>query len=286
MTTTKSRSSTNTATAMTTEPADGVCVVPDWPLPPGVRALQTTRRGGVSGGPWAGFNLGDHVGDDPAAVAANRAALARRLPAMPVWLSQVHGAAVADLDALAGAAAPVSGSRAGMVTSTAIAAPTADAALTRSVGTVCAVMTADCLPLLFSARDGSVVAAAHAGWRGLCAGVIEATVAAMALPAAELTVWLGPAIGPQAFEVGDEVREAFVTRDAAAASAFVHGQGGRWLADLYGLARQRLAALGVNAVFGGGECTFADAGRYFSYRRDGISGRMATLIWREDGRCS
>lgn len=254
---------------MTTEPADGVCVVPDWPLPPGVRALQTTRRGGVSGGPWAGFNLGDHVGDDPAAVAANRAALARCLPAMPVWLSQVHGTAVAAIDEMTDCADGLS-------------PPVADAAMARRAGRVCAVMTADCLPLLFSARDGSVVAAAHAGWRGLCAGVIEATVAAMDMPAERLTVWLGPAIGPRAFEVGGEVREAFVARDAAAASAFVHGEEGRWLADLYGLARQRLAALGVGAVFGGGECTFADAGRYFSYRRDGVSGRMATLIWRED----
>ncbi len=258
---------------MTIEPADGVCVVPDWPLPPGVRALQTTRRGGVSGGPWAGFNLGDHVGDDPAAVAANRAALARRLPAIPVWLAQVHGTAVAAIDEMADRAA-------GMPP------PVADAAVACRAGRVCAVMTADCLPLLFCARDGSVVAAAHAGWRGLCAGVIEATVAAMAVPTAELTVWLGPAIGPQAFEVGGEVREAFVARDAAAASAFVRGEDGRWLADLYGLARQRLAVLGIVDVCGGGECTFADAGRYFSYRRDGVSGRMATLIWREAARRS
>ncbi len=271
---------------MTTEPADGVCVVPDWPLPPGVRALQTTRRGGVSGGPWAGFNLGEHVGDDPMAVAANRAALARRLPAAPVWLSQVHGTAVADLDALAGVAAPAPGGSAGMVTSRVASAaetpaPTADAALTRSVGTVCAVMTADCLPLLLATRDGAVVAAAHAGWRGLCAGVIEATLAAMRVPAAEVTVWLGPAIGLQAFEVGGEVRDAFLARDAAAAAAFTPGTGGRWFADLYALARLRLRTAGVYAVHGGGECTFSDAGRYFSYRRDGVCGRMASLIWRE-----
>jgi YfiH family protein len=252
---------------MTIEPADGVCVVPDWPLPPGVRALQTTRVGGASSGPWAGFNLGDHVGDDPAAVAANRAALARRLPAMPVWLAQVHGTAVAAIDSIADGASP----------------PAADAAVARRAGRVCAVMTADCLPLLFCARDGSAVAAAHAGWRGLCAGVIEATVAAMDVPAERLTVWLGPAIGPQAFEVGGEVREAFVARDATAVSAFARGEGGRWLADLYGLARQRLAALGIVDVFGGGECTFSDAARYFSYRRDGVSGRMATLIWRAAG---
>lgn len=267
---------------MTIEPADGVCVVPDWPLPPGVRALQTTRRGGVSGGPWAGFNLGDHVGDDPAAVAANRAALARCLPAMPVWLSQVHGTAVADLDALAGGAAPAPGILAGMATvATNRAAPTADAALTRRTGTVCAVMTADCLPVLLCAHDGSVVAAAHAGWRGLCAGVIETTLVAMRVPAADVTVWLGPAIGPQAFEVGGEVREAFLAHDAAAAVAFVPGTGGRWFADLYALARLRLRTAGINAVHGGGECTFSDAGCYFSYRRDGVCGRMASLIWRE-----
>ncbi|MBW7900145.1 MAG: peptidoglycan editing factor PgeF [Rhodocyclaceae bacterium] len=250
---------------MTTEPADGVCFVPDWPLPPGVRALQTTRAGGSSAGPWAGFNLGGHVGDDPAAVAANRAALARRLPAAPVWLAQVHGTAVADIDGVAAGAPP----------------PVADAAVARRAGRVCAVMTADCLPLLLCDRDGGVVAAAHAGWRGLCAGVIEATVAAMGVPAARLTVWLGPAIGPRAFEVGGEVRDAFLAHDAAAASAFVAGADGRWLADLHALARQRLAAMGVRDVHGGGECTFGDAGRYFSYRRDGVCGRMATLIWRE-----
>ncbi|MFC5301322.1 peptidoglycan editing factor PgeF [Azospira restricta] len=239
--------------------------VPDWPLPPGVRALQTTRVGGVSGAPWAGFNLGDHVGDEPAAVAANRARLAAMLPAMPVWLAQVHGVDVARLDALpAGAPAPV-----------------ADAAVARAAGRVCAVMTADCLPLLLCDRDGTVVAAAHAGWRGLCAGVIEATVAAMAVRPAALSAWLGPAIGPAAFEVGDEVRAAFVARDAAAADGFVRGDGGRWFADLYRLARQRLAALGVPAVHGGGECTWRQADRYFSYRRDGVTGRMATLIWRE-----
>lgn len=252
---------------MTTEPADGVCFAPDWPLPPGVRALQTTRVGGRSVGPWAGFNLGEHVGDDPAAVAANRAALARRLPAALVWLSQVHGTAVADIDDLAAGAPP----------------PVADAAVARRPGRVCVVMTADCLPLLLCDADGGVVAAAHAGWRGLCAGVVEATVAAMGVPPARLTVWLGPAIGPRAFEVGGEVRDAFLAHDAAAASAFVAGADGRWLADLYALARQRLAAAGVRDVHGGGECTFGDAGRYFSHRRDGVSGRMATLIWREPG---
>ncbi|HEX5804526.1 MAG TPA: peptidoglycan editing factor PgeF [Azospira sp.] len=238
--------------------------VPDWPLPPGVRALQTTRLGGCSQGPWAGLNLGEHVGDAPQAVAANRRQLASRLPNPPTWLNQVHGTAVAAIDDLVPGVPPA-----------------ADAAVARMPGKVCAVMTADCLPLLLCDRTGSVVAAAHAGWRGLCAGVIEATVAAMAVPPAELSVWLGPAIGPAAFEVGDEVRAAFVTDDAAAAAAFVRGQGDRWLADLYALARLRLRRLGVGTVAGGDECTYRQAERYFSYRRDGVTGRMATLIWRD-----
>lgn len=237
--------------------------IPDWPAPRGVRALQTTRLGGVSAGPWHSLNLGTHVGDDPAAVAANRARLRRALPAEPLWLEQVHGVVVADAD---GDLAP--------------GVPTADAVVARGAGRVCAVMTADCLPLLFCDRAGSVVAAAHAGWRGLCAGVVEATLAAMRVPPAEVLVWLGPAIGPSAFEVGAEVRAAFVAADAAAAAAFAPQPGGKWLADLWLLARQRLAACGVEAVFGGGQCTVASRGRYFSYRRDGITGRMATLIWR------
>ncbi|MBI2305704.1 MAG: peptidoglycan editing factor PgeF [Rhodocyclales bacterium] len=252
-----------------TEPAvgspagDGAWFVPDWPLPPGVRALQTTRCGGVSGAPWASFNLGDHVGDAPAAVAANRARLGAALPAPLTWLAQVHGVAVAMLDEQPAAV------------------PVADAAVARGAGKVCAVMTADCLPLLLCDRRGSVVAAAHAGWRGLVAGVIEATVAAMRVPAAELSAWLGPAIGPAAFEVGGEVRDAFVAHDAGAAVAFTRGRGDRWFADLPLLARRRLATLGVGAVCGGDECTYRQADRYFSYRRDGVTGRMATLVWRD-----
>lgn len=235
-------------------------ILPEWPAPGRVRALQTTRRGGCSRGPYASFNLGEHVGDDPAAVAANRAALGRLLPAPPVWLKQVHGIAVADADrAQAGAEA--------------------DAAVARQAGKVCAVMTADCLPVLLCDAGGGAVAAAHAGWRGLCAGVIEATVAAMRVPGKEIHAWLGPAIGPLAFEVGDEVRAAFVARDSAAAAAFAPQAEGKWLADLGLIARQRLAAAGIDSVWGGGQCTVCETERFFSYRRDGSTGRMATLIW-------
>lgn len=236
------------------------CFVPDWPAPARVRTLQTLRTGGVSAAPWASLNLGDHVGDAPAAVDANRALLGAQLPAAPVWLQQVHGIQTVD---------PAQG----------LKTPVADAACTRTSGAVCVVMTADCLPVLLCDRAGSVVAAAHAGWRGLLDGVLEASVRAMATPGDQLMAWLGPAIGPAAFEVGAEVREAFVARDAAAAAAFKPGLGDRWLADLYTLARQRLAALGVTAVHGGGLCTFSDPARFFSYRRDGVTGRQASLIW-------
>lgn len=249
----------NTATTMTTE-RGATFLTPEWPLPESVRALQTTRLGGASCGRWRGFNLGDHVGDAPASVAANRAALARHLPAAPAWLQQEHGIGVAALDQ--------GGST------------RADAALTRQPGRVCAVLSADCLPLLLAAEDASAVAAAHAGWRGLAAGVIETTLAAFGLPPARISVWLGPAIGPTAFVVGDEVRRAFMQHDSRAAAAFCR-QGERWTADLYRLARQRLSAAGVRRIYGGGECTFSDQVRYFSHRRDGTCGRMASLIWRE-----
>lgn len=238
-------------------------LIPDWPAPANVRAVQTTRLGGCSPLPWNGFNLGDHVGDEPARVAANRAELRLALPAEPLWLEQVHGIRVVD--------AAVAAQR-----------PVADAVFARQAGVVCAVMTADCLPVLFCDRAGSVVAAAHAGWRGLQAGVLEATIAAMAVAPTEILAWLGPAIGPQAFEVGDEVRAAFVAADPAAAQAFQAHAGGKWLADIYGLARQRLLAAGIRAISGGDFCTLSDARRFFSYRRDGITGRMATLIWLEN----
>ncbi len=236
-------------------------IVPGWPAPANVKALSTTRAGGVGVAPFDSLNLGTHVGDDPAAVAANRARLRALLPVEPCWLNQVHGTAVVDL-------------------ATAHGVPDADAAVSRTPGAVCVVMTADCLPVLLCDRAGTVVGAAHAGWRGLQGGVIEAAVRAMNVPAGELMAWLGPAIGPAAFEVGDEVRAAFVADDPAAACAFrPAGPAGKWLADLYLLARQRLAALGVTAVHGGDSCTFTEAERFFSYRRDGRTGRMASLVW-------
>lgn len=241
-------------------------IVPDWPAPARVRSLVTTRQGGVSRPPYASLNLGDHVGDDPLAVAANRQKLGQNLPAEPRWLNQVHGTVVVDA-ASALASSPVL---------------TADAAFSRASAVVCAVLTADCLPVLFCDRAGSVVAAAHAGWRGLQAGVLEQTVAAMGTTSSGLMAYLGPAIGVQAFAVGDEVRSAFVDTHAEAAAAFVPLQeavAGSWLADLCLLARQRLARLGVEAVFGGGYCTVEQANRFFSYRREGATGRMASLIW-------
>ncbi len=234
---------------------------PDWPAPVHVRACMTTRVGGVSRAPWASFNLGDHVGDDPAHVAANRAQLGALLPAEPAWLTQVHGTRVVEL---------------GCDTDY-----RADACVARAAGRVCAVLTADCLPVLLCDRAGRVVAAAHAGWRGLAAGVLEATVAAMRVPPGEILAWMGAAIGPRAFEVGDEVRAAFVAQHAAAASAFVSHAPGKWLADLYALARLRLGAVGVHAVHGGARCTFGEADAFFSYRRDGVTGRMAALTWLE-----
>ncbi len=237
--------------------------MPDWPLPPGVRAASTTRLGGVSLGAYGGFNLGDHVGDDPRAVAANRAALmqALRLPAPPLWLSQVHGIAVAGADDPPGIAA--------------------DARYADRPGVVCAVLTADCLPLLLCSDDGREVAAVHCGWRGLAAGIVGRVVARFAAAPSALGAWLGPAIGPAAFEVGAEVRELFVRRDPGAASCFCAGAAGRLRADLYGLARRDLAAAGVQRVHGGELCTVADRERFYSYRRDGVTGRMASLVWRE-----
>jgi polyphenol oxidase len=226
--------------------------------------LSTYRIGGFSSAPYAGLNLGDHVGDDPAAVARNRFELrtSAALPAEPAWLAQVHGAEVADLDA----PVPIG---------------PADAAITRRRGRVCAILAADCLPLVFATHGGETVAAAHAGWRGMAAGVIEATVRAIGGSPQQLSVWLGPAIGPQHFEVGAEVREAFLKSDRQAGEAFEPNASGRFMADLVLLARLRLAKLGISRVFGGGECTYTDSDRYFSHRRDGITGRQATLIWRE-----
>lgn len=239
------------------------CFVPDWPASAPVRALQTTRRGGVSIAPWDSLNLGDHVGDDPACVLSNRAVLHRELPGEPAWLKQVHGTRV--VDAAEACVVPME----------------ADSAYTREPGAVCVVMTADCLPVLFCNRAGTVVAAAHAGWRGLQSGVLESTIAAMGEAPSKLLAWLGPAIGPACFEVGDEVRAAFISGDAGAAEAFAPSAHGKWLADIYCLARRRLQAAGVTSIHGGGLCTVSDHERFFSYRRDGVTGRMASLIWIE-----
>lgn len=241
-------------------------MVPDWPSPRGIRAAVSLRAGGVSRPPFDTCNIGAHVGDDPNSVAANRARLRETLalPAEPVWLEQLHGHQVIDLDARP--------SRDSL--------GPADAAVTRSPGRVCAIQVADCMPVLFAAKDGSVVGAAHAGWRGLAGGVLESTARAMNAPAGELVAWMGPAIGPEHFEVGEEVRAAFLAADSGASAAFAANGRGRWQCDLYALARRRLAAMGVGAVHGGGWCTYADPGRFFSYRRDGRCGRMAALIWR------
>jgi polyphenol oxidase len=240
-------------------------IVPDWPVPANVHSLVTTRSGGVSSGPYATMNLGRHTADDPHCVAENQRRLAAFLPAPPVWLEQVHGAQVAVL----GAGSP-------------LVPKGADAAVTRERGVVCAVLLADCLPVLLANRRGSVVGVAHAGWRGLAAGVIEATVASLrelgATPE-ELVGWLGPAIGPAAFEVGADVRDALLARDAALAQCFAAQAGGKWLADLYAIARNRLRAAGVAQVSGGGYCTRTDSQRFFSFRRERASGRMAALVW-------
>lgn len=236
-------------------------IVPDWPAPRAVRALCTTRAGGVSGVPYDTFNLADHVGDAPECVRENRRRLqaVAALPATPVWLRQVHGTRVIDA-AKGGAEAE------------------ADGSMANARGVVCAVLTADCLPVLLCDRAGMRVAALHAGWRGLAGGIIESGVAALSVPPESLLAWLGPAIGPRAFEVGPEVRAAFLQGDAEAASAFVPHRD-RYLADLYALARRRLARAGVGAVYGGGLCTVAEPERFYSYRRDGRCGRMASLIW-------
>lgn len=235
----------------------------DWPAPASVRTLITTRKGGVSEPPYDSFNLGTHVGDLPEHVSLNRETLRRFVPDEPTWLNQVHGTRV--VDASTREETP----------------PEADASFSRTPDAVCVIMTADCLPVLLCSRDGSVVGAAHAGWRGLCDGVLEATVAEMNEPAANLMAWLGPAIGPDAFEVGPEVRAAFMAHDPAAAQAFADIGGDKYLADIYALARQRLAALGVSEVYGGDFCTVIDRERFFSYRRDRTTGRMASLIWIE-----
>jgi YfiH family protein len=225
-------------------------VVPDWPAPPCVRALSTTR--------------------DPSRRAlstdAARTELRRWLPADPVWLAQVHGTAICDADAVLAQSPPP---------------PRADGVVARRADTVCAVESADCLPVLFTDREGSVVAAAHAGWRGLAAGILEATLAAMRADPADVLVWMGPAIGPRVYEVGADVLSAHCAADPGAVACFAAQRPGKWLADLYALARRRLVHAGVRAIHGGGRCTFSESALFHSYRRDGVAaGRMATLIWR------
>lgn len=248
------------------------CITPDWPAPGHVKALFTTRKGGVSDntrGAYASFNLGMHVNDNPEHVASNRALLRRYLPSDPKWLQQIHGADYIWVEQSDDQAC-------------------ADAALSRQTGAVCAVMVADCLPVYLCDTSGTVVGIAHAGWRGLAGGVIEQSVGAMQTEPDQLMVWLGPAIGPQYFEVGDEVRAAFVDHDSQAVKAFRPAGSAadrqsaqKWFADIFQLARMRLQKIGVSRIYGGGICTYSDQERFFSYRRDGQTGRMAALIWME-----
>ena len=240
-------------------------IIPDWPAPPHVKALITTRAGGVSTGAYESFNIGLSTGDDAHAIEANRARLRAILPCEPHWLKQVHGARVVDGDTLVGR-------------------PEADACVARERASVCAVLVADCLPVLFTDRAGSIVAAAHAGWRGLVAGVIENTVKSLAASgtrAEDILAYLGPAIGPAAFEVGDDVYAAYTQSDPQTRAAFVPHASGKWLADLFALARRALARSGVTAVYGGGLCTYSNPARFYSYRREKNSGRMGAFIWRE-----
>jgi len=238
----------------------------DWPAPFNVKTAVSTREGGVSSPPYAGLNLGSHVNDSPDAVAQNRQLFKQqaKMPDEPLWLNQVHGTSCVVLEQTDFSAGPVS----------------ADASTTKTKGLVSVVLTADCLPVLFCDAAGTQVAAAHAGWRGLVDGVLEQTLAQFAEPATVMA-WLGPAIGPTAFEVGDEVRLAFIEKDAKADAAFmaVPNKTGKWLADLYQLARLRLNACGVSKVYGGGFCTYTDSHDFYSYRRDGQTGRMASCIW-------
>ncbi len=240
-------------------------IVPRWPVPRRVRALITTRSGGSSAGPYASMNLGLRVGDDPLRVDANRRLLGAFLPSQPKWLDQVHGTDVVQAQQVSGIVP-------------------ADASITRGPGCVNVVLVADCLPVLLAHREGGAVGVAHAGWRGLAGGVVENTIKALDVPGKDLVAYLGPAIGPAAFEVGNEVRDAFVAHDRAAHAAFQAHTSGKWLADLFELARQRLKALGITDVHGGGQCTVSNSNLFFSHRRDKVSGRMAALIWIEDER--
>lgn len=237
-------------------------LLPDWPAPSNVRAVATTRIGGVSRGPFETLNLGLHVGDDPEAVQANRRRLHARLglSGAASWLQQIHGADVVRADEV-------------------IEPPAADASWTDKQGVTCAVLTADCLPVLLCDRRGTRIAAAHGGWRGLADNILAQTVRAMGVRPSDVMAWLGPAIGPDAFEVGPDVRQAFIARWPETEAAFRAGQGDRWFCHIYSVAGAQLRALGVTSVYGGGFCTHNEPDRFFSYRRDGQTGRMASLIW-------
>lgn len=236
-------------------------IVPDWPAPAQVRALVTTRAGGVSAFPYDSLNLGTRTDDDPAAVHENHKRLNQRLPAPPRWLAQVHGSTVVQADAI-------------------VDVPQADASIARNPGTVCAILIADCLPVLLTDRTGRCIAAAHAGWRGLAGGVIANTVARMPAEPADLLAWIGPGIGPKAFEVGDDVLQAFCAELPERKAAFKPLRAGKWLCDLPALARDALNRAGVTQVYGGDLCTYSDPGRFYSHRRDRTTGRMAALIWK------
>lgn len=237
-------------------------IVPDWPAPGNVCAVTTTRLGGISKPPYDGFNLATHVGDQLEAVNHNREQLAVQLQLKnnPCWLEQVHSNNVIEA---CKTTIPIE----------------ADASFSRLPQQVCVVMTADCLPVFFCDRQGSVVAAAHAGWRGLAGGILEATIISMQRPGSDVMAWLGPAIGAKVYEVSTDVRDAFIQQTPEAESAFVATRAGHWLMDMYQLARQRLQASGVTQIYGGDFCTYTDSERFYSFRRDGVTGRMASLIW-------
>jgi hypothetical protein len=239
-----------------------IFLLPDWPAPESVRAAVTTRQSGASSAPYDSFNLGDHVGDKSRHVAQNRQQLitALQLPGSPLWLQQVHSTTVWQAEADS-------------------TQRVADAIIARSRQTVCAILSADCLPLLLCSQDGDEVAAIHVGWRGLAQGIIQNTIRQLKTPAGQMMVWMGPAIGPAAYEVDQPVHERFVHHNSALASCFTRSRAGHWQMDIYAIARQILGSLGVTHIYGGEHCTYSDSDLFFSHRRDGTTGRMASLIW-------